>query len=377
MIPYLDLAAQHAAIRPDLEAAVADVMFGSEFTLGRHVSRFESAFASYCGVAHGVGVNSGTSALHLALVAHGIGPGDEVITAAFSFVATAAAILYTGARPVLVDVDPVTLTIDPDRLSDALSSKTRAIMPVHLYGQPADMDSVTDVARRHNLRVIEDACQAHGAFYKGRRVGSIGDVACFSFYPGKNLGAYGDGGGITTNDDEIAARLRLLANHGSRVKYQHEIEGFNSRLDTLQAVVLDTKLSRLDGWNESRKRRAAQYSAALANSGVTTPSIVHGDHVWHLYVIETPARDAMIDALKARGVASGIHYPYPVHLTPAYAHLGKGPGSFPHSERAAARILSLPMFPELTEEQAAYVASAVHEAVAEVASPQLAAAGVS
>jgi dTDP-4-amino-4,6-dideoxygalactose transaminase len=227
-----------------------------------------------------------------------------------------------------------------------------------------------DIARRRGLRVIEDACQAHGAWYKGHRAGSIGDVGCFSFYPGKNLGAYGDAGGVTTNDDEIAARLRLLANHGSKVKYQHEIEGFNSRLDTLQAVVLNAKLARLDAWNDARRARAAQYAAALERSGVTTQRVVNSDHVWHLYVIQTEARDAMIEALKARGIATGIHYPYPVHLTPAYAYLGKGPGSYPHAERAAARILSLPMFPELTEEQADYVAKAIREAVAEVATPE-------
>jgi dTDP-4-amino-4,6-dideoxygalactose transaminase len=369
-VPFLDLKSQCQVLKAELAPQFDEVLSSAAFIQGPQVARFEEAFARYCGTKHAIGVANGTDALHLALRALGVGPGDEVITAANTFVATTEAITAAGASVVLVDMDPASYTIDPNQVEAAITPRTRAVIPVHLYGQPAEMDAIMDIARRRGLRVIEDACQAHGAWYKGHRAGSIGDVGCFSFYPGKNLGAYGDAGGVTTNDDEIAARLRLLANHGSKVKYQHEIEGFNSRLDTLQAVVLNAKLARLDAWNDARRARAAQYAAALERSGVTTQRVVNSDHVWHLYVIQTEARDAMIEALKARGIATGIHYPYPVHLTPAYAYLGKGPGSYPHAERAAARILSLPMFPELTEEQADYVAKAIREAVAEVATPE-------
>jgi dTDP-4-amino-4,6-dideoxygalactose transaminase len=369
-VPFLDLKSQCQVLKAELAPQFDEVLSSAAFIQGPQVARFEEAFARYCGTKHAIGVANGTDALHLALRALGVGPGDEVITAANTFVATTEAITAAGASVVLVDMDPASYTIDPNQVEAAITPRTRAVIPVHLYGQPAEMDAIMDIARRRGLRVIEDACQAHGAWYKGHRAGSIGDVGCFSFYPGKNLGAYGDAGGVTTNDDEIAARLRLLANHGSKVKYQHEIEGFNSRLDTLQAVVLNAKLARLDAWNDARRARAAQYAAALERSGVTTQRVVNSDHVWHLYVIQTEARDAMIEALKARGIATGIHYPYPVHLTPAYAYLGKGPGSYPHAERAAARILSLPMFPELTGEQADYVAKAIREAVAEVATPE-------
>ena len=362
-VPFVDLQTQLEALRPDIERQIQEVVSTTSFILGEHVRHFEQAFAAYLGVNHALGVANGTDALYLALRASGIGPGDEVITASNTFIATTEAITGVGAQIVLVDVDPISYTLDPTQVEAVVTSRTKAIIPVHLYGQPADMNAIMTIAERHGLLVVEDACQAHGAWYEGRRVGTIGHIGCFSCYPGKNLGAFGDAGIIVTNDDSVAERLRLLANHGSMTKYHHEIEGWNSRLDTIQAAVLGVKLPHLDEWNAARRRHADRYRALLAGSRISTPTVTHDDHVWHLYVIETPDRARLAALLSERGIATGIHYPVPLHLQPAYGRLGYGFGAFPVAERAAQRILSLPMFPELTEEQIAFVADAIHDIV--------------
>lgn len=363
-VPFVDLKAQLDSIRPEIDAGIAEVLDTTAFIQGKQVRAFETAFAEYLGAGHAIGVGNGTDALYLALRALGIGPGDEVITAANTFIATTEAITGVGANIVLVDIDPASYTIDPALIEAAITPRTKAIIPVHLYGQPAEMSAIMAIADRHNLFVIEDACQSHGAWYDGRRTGTIGHIGCFSSYPGKNLGAYGDAGVVVTNDDDLATRLRLLANHGSAQKYHHEIEGWNSRLDTIQAVVLGVKLPHLDAWNALRRQHAERYATLLAGSGVKTPTIEHGDHVWHLYVIETEDRDDLSRRLGEQGIASGVHYPIPLHLQPAYQHLGHGPGAFPVTEQVAARILSLPMYPELTDEQITLVADAVHANVA-------------
>ncbi|HYH13365.1 MAG TPA: DegT/DnrJ/EryC1/StrS family aminotransferase, partial [Thermomicrobiales bacterium] len=289
-IPLVDLSVQSEIVRDEVDRAIVEIIDSSAYIMGPHVARFEHQFAEYIGVKHAIGVGNGTDALHLALRACGIGPGDEVITAANTFMATVEAIGAVGATPVLVDADPASYTIDPEKIESQVTSRTRAIIPVHLYGQPANMTAIEEIAARHGLRVIEDACQSHGARYGERRTGAIGDIGCFSCYPGKNLGAYGDAGVVVTNDDTLAERVRLLANHGSRVRYHHEIEGWNSRLDTIQAVVLNVKLPHLDAWNQLRRQHAERYSTLLEGSGVKTPTIQNGDHVWHLYVIETDDR---------------------------------------------------------------------------------------
>jgi len=358
-VPFLDLSIQHRAIRDDLEQAMREIFEHSSYIMGPHVAQFEREFATFLGVKHAIGVGNGTDALHLTLRALGIGPGDEVITAANTFIATTEAISAVGAAIALVDIDPTSYTLDPAQVEAAITPRTKAIMPVHLYGQPADMGAIMAIANRHGLLVVEDACQAHGALYDGRAVGTIGIAGCFSCYPGKNLGAYGDAGIVVTNDDTVAEQVRLLANHGSRVKYHHEIEGWNSRLDTLQAVVLSLKLRHLEQWNGERKAVAERYGALLRGSGVQTPAIVNRDHVWHLYVIETDARGALAAELGAQGVATGIHYPVPLHLLPAYRDLGYRAGAFPVTERAAERILSLPMYPGLSVEQIEHVAAAI------------------
>jgi dTDP-4-amino-4,6-dideoxygalactose transaminase len=359
-VAFVDLGAIHRELAPEIDGAIREVVDQTDFILGRAVHDFEAAFAGYCGVACAIGVDSGFSALELSLRACDIGPGDEVITAANTFVATVAAIESTGATPVLVDVDPFTRNLDPIALERAIRPATRAVIPVHLYGRPAEMEEITALASAYGLRVIEDACQAHGARYKGRRAGALGDAAAFSFYPSKNLGAYGDGGIVVTNDDEIAERVRLLRNLGSRVRYVHEDKGFNHRLDTLQAAVLSSKLPVLDLHNDRRRVRAFAYRAELAGVPVTTPpESGHCDCVYHLYVIESDRRDELQDHLQRHGVATGIHYPVPIHLQPAYAALGEGEGSFPVSERLARTILSLPMHPHLELDAVAYVASCI------------------
>lgn len=362
MIPFVDLKAQYRSIKDEVNAAIQGVIERCEFTLGSEVAAFEKEFAGYCQVEHGIGVNTGTSALHLALLAAGVGKGDEVITVPFTFVATVSAIDYTGARPVFVDIDPKTFTMDVNALEAAITEKTKAIIPVHLYGQMADMDPILEIARKHNLVVIEDACQAHGAEYKGRRAGSMGHMGCFSFYPGKNLGAYGEGGMVVTNNPEFTRAIRMLRDWGAEKKYQHVLKGYNFRLEGIQGAVLRVKLKYLEGWTEARRTAAARYDSLLAGSGVPTP-YARPDvrHVYHLYAIRTQNRQAWQDALLAQGIQTGIHYPTPVHLLPAFADLGYQAGQFPHSERAANEVLSLPMFPELTAAQCERVAQAVQE----------------
>jgi dTDP-4-amino-4,6-dideoxygalactose transaminase len=363
-VPLVDLAAQQAAVRAELDAAAARVLSDAEFILGRDVDCFEKEFAQYSGCAHGVGVDSGTSALELALRAYGVGPGDEVIVPANTFIATALAVSATGAIPVLVDVDPLTYTIDVTSVEDAITARTRAIIPVHLYGQPADMDPLLEIARRRQLVVIEDACQAHGARYKGRRVGSLGSAAAFSFYPSKNLGACGDGGIVTTSDEDIAKSLRMLRNYGQEKKYHHVTRGYNRRLDNLQAALLRVKLRHLDVWNEAR-RDCAEWYRLLLSAAVVTPVVAdYAEPVWHLYVVQVDDREEMQRYLDERGIGTGIHYPIPVHLQSAYRDLGYLRGDFPIAEQTAENILSLPMYPELQKTALTQVADAVAEFVA-------------
>ncbi len=360
MIPFLDLKAQYLSIKDEVGPAIQSVLESCEFSLGSEVIAFEKEFAAYSGASHGIGVNTGTSAIHLALLAANIGPGDEVITVPFTFVATVAAIENAGATPVFVDIDPRTFTMDAAQIKAAITPRTRAIVPVHLYGHPADMDPILAVARDAGVIVIEDAAQAHGAEYRGRRAGSMGAMACFSFYPGKNLGAYGEGGMVVTDDAEYARKLRMLRDWGAEKKYHHVMKGYNFRLDGIQGAVLRVKLRHLEAWTEARRSGARHYDALLAESGVATPvAMPWARHVYHIYAIRTPARATWQAALLAAGVQTGIHYPTPVHLLPAYANLGAAAGQFPESERAATEVLSLPMFPELTADQREQVAAAV------------------
>jgi len=332
---------------------------------GSEVAAFEQEFAAYCQAKLGIGVNTGTSALHLALLAAGVGPGDEVITVPFTFVATVSAIDYTGAKPVFVDIDPQTFTMDAVQIEAAITEKTKAIIPVHLYGQCADMDPILAIAKRHGLIVIEDAAQAHGAEYKGRRAGSMGDMGCFSFYPGKNLGAYGEAGMVTTDNAEFARTIRMLRDWGAEKKYHHVLKGYNFRMEGIQGAVLRVKLRHLERWTEQRRAAAAHYDRLLTGSGVPTPKAMpHNRHVYHIYAIRTAHRQAWQDALLAQGVQNGIHYPTPVHLLPAFADLGYVAGQFPHSEQAANEVLSLPMYAELTHAQREEVVRAVKNVAA-------------
>lgn len=361
-IPFVDLSAQYATIAPDVEAAIAGTLKKSDFILGQNVNLFEEEFADFCNAQYAVGVDSGTSALELALRAYDIGPGDEVITQANTFIATALAISYTGATPVLTDADPITFMMDPEQVERAITPRTKAIIPVHLYGHPADMDPIMEIAEKHGLIVVEDASQAHGARYKGKRVGTIGHVGAFSLYPGKNLGAYGDAGIIVTNDSAADKQMRLLRNWGSVVKYHHEIQGFNRRLDTLQASILRVKLQHLDDWNASRRRNAQLYTELLSKSNLVLPTVgTYAEPVFHLYVVRTEARQQLMSYLSERGITTIIHYPLPIHMQPAYAELGHKMGDFPVTEAHAQQILSLPMFAELTSEQIQYVANAICE----------------
>jgi dTDP-4-amino-4,6-dideoxygalactose transaminase len=361
-IPLVDLKAQYQSIRPLVDAAIQRVIERSAFILGPEAAQFERAFAQYVGAKRAVGVASGTAALQLALLACGIGQGDEVITTAFTFVATAETISHTGAKPVFVDIDPRTYNLEPNRVEAALTPRTRAIVPVHLYGQPAEMESLLDIARRHDLWLIEDAAQAHGAAYQGRRCGSIGHLACFSFYPAKNLGAYGDGGAVTGNDENLLAKVCKLRDHGRTSKYQHDELGYGERLDALQAAVLGVKLSYLDEWNEARRGNAKLYTKLLEDSEVVTPvEAPDTHHVYHLFVVRTPRRDALVAHLQAHGIEVGIHYPLPLHRQPVYLKLGYADLVLPEAERAASEVLSLPMYPELTMEQVGYVVERVKE----------------
>jgi len=364
MIPFLDLKTQYRSIRNEIQQAIEHVLESGQYVLGDEVAAFESEFARHVGAAHGIGVNSGTSALHLALLAAGIGLGDEVITVPFTFVATVAAICYTGARPVFVDIDPRGFTMDVRRIEAALTPRTKAILPVHLYGQPADMDPILTIARAHGLIVIEDAAQAHGAEYKGRRVGSLGDFGCFSFYPGKNLGAYGEGGLVTTNNSTSAEQVRVLRDWGQTRKHHHVRLGFNYRMEGLQGAILRVKLRHLDRWTEARRSRAALYDRRLVDSPVRTPpEMPYARHVYHVYAVRTDEREDFQRALQSNGIQTGIHYPIPVHLQEGYRDLGYVAGQFPHTERAAREVLSLPMYPELSNVQVEQVAAVVHQNV--------------
>ena len=362
-IPLVDLKAQYATIKTEVDAAITRVVNNAAFILGPEVKAFEQEFASFCEARYSVGISSGTDALHLALRACGVGLGDEVVTTPFTFIATSEAISMCGARPVFCDIDPRTYNIDPSQIEARITSHTKAIVPVHLYGQPADMDPILELARRHNLRVVEDAAQAHGARYKGRRVGTLADVACFSFYPGKNLGAYGDAGAVVTNDDEIAGKVRLLRDHGRRDKYEHLIEGYGNRLDALQAAILRAKLPHLKEWNASRQALATAYTCS-STKPIQPPFVPEwAEPVWHLYVVRVKERRQVQEYLKQAGIATGVHYPIPLHLQPAYRELGYKVGDFPHSEIAAKEVLSLPLYPELPAEQLQAIVSTLLQAL--------------
>lgn len=362
MIPFLDLSAQYRSIKSEIDGAVANVLESGQFVLGKEVFAFEEEFAAYCRVKHAIGVNSGTSALHLALLAAGVGPGDEVITTPATFVATVAAIGYAGAKAVFVDIDPVSFTMDPGRIQAAITKRTKVILPVHLYGQMADMDPIMAVAKKHHLAVIEDAAQAHGAEYKGRRAGSVGDLGCFSFYPGKNLGACGEGGMVVTNNPDYSKTIRMLRDWGQEKKYHHVLKGYNYRLEGIQGAILRVKLRHLESWTEARRVHAALYDRLLADSGVKPPvEVEYARHVYHVYAVRAPRRDALQQALQSCQIQTGIHYPFPVHLLEAYADLGYRRGAFPQAERLADEELSLPMFAELTDQQIQEVSAAVRE----------------
>ena len=356
-VPMIDLSALHRGIEDELYLAVRNVMERGDFILGQEVARFEEEFAAYCGAAHAVGVDSGLSALELSLRALGIGPGDEVIVPTLTFIATAAAVTFAGAKPLFVDVDPVTYCLDVQQVEAAITPRTRAMIPVHLYGLPAEMDELNRIAERHGLVVVEDACQAHGASYKGCKVGSLAHAAAFSFYPSKNLGGFGDGGIVVTDDGDVADKIRMMRNCGQRSKNVHELTPFNHRLDTLQAAILRTKLRYLDQWNESRRRIAANYDELLGNCAVATPaSSLESKHVYHLYVVRSSNRDALQAHLRESGIGSAVHYPSPVHLQPFYADQGHRQGAFPVAERLANEVLSLPMYPFMPDEHLKLVA---------------------
>ncbi|MGA2101754.1 MAG: DegT/DnrJ/EryC1/StrS family aminotransferase [Candidatus Sulfotelmatobacter sp.] len=358
-VPYLDLRAQYRSIKAEIDAAIAGVLDSCQFVLGSEVARFEEEFARYSGASECIALNSGTSALHLALLAAGVGPGDEVITVPFTFVASVAAVLYAGARPVLVDIDPRTFNMDPAAIEAAITPRTKAILPVHLYGQTSDMDPIMEIARRHGLIVIEDSAQAHGAEYKGRRAGSVGDIACFSFYPAKNLGAYGEGGAVTTNNASYAKTVRILRDWGQDRKYHHVLRGFNYRMEGLQGAILRVKLRHLEDWTERRRAVAKAYNQLLAECDIERPAeMPWARHVYHLYTLRSKDRDGLQKALLAEGIQTAVHYAEPVHVQPAYSDLGYVRGDFPQAERAANEVLSLPMYPELSDEKIQQVAQA-------------------
>jgi dTDP-4-amino-4,6-dideoxygalactose transaminase len=363
-VKFVDLGVQHKALENELQEVFSRVLANCSFVLGPEVERFEKAFASFCGVAHCIAVTNGTAALQLVLQGLGVGPGDEVITVPHTFIATAEAVNAVGARPVFVDIDPVSYTMDPSKVEAAITTRTKAIIPVHLYGQPADMDAISAIANKHKIPIIEDSCQAHGAKYKGRRAGSLGHAACFSFYPSKNLGACGEGGAVTTNDQELAKKIRMLRDHGSSKKYEHDFPAYNLRLEGVQGGVLAVKLPYLDGWNENRRILAKRYNELFVDSKVIVPKqLSYAEHVYHLYVVIVEDREALRKALSEQGIENGLHYPVPLHLQKAYAYLGYKKGDFPVSEHVAANHISLPMYAELPIEQVEYVAKAVREAV--------------
>ncbi len=359
-IPFLDLKAGYLELQGEIDAAIRRVLNSGWYILGEEVDAFEQEYAAYCGAKHCVGVGNGLDALHLALLALGVGPGDEVIVPSNTYIATWLAVSHCGATPIPVEPDPATYNLDPERLEAAITPRTRVILPVHLYGQAADMDAIMAIARKHGLRVLEDGAQAHGARYRGQRIGAHGDVVAWSFYPGKNLGAYGDGGAITTNDGEIAERIGLLRNYGSRVKYVNEVPGFNSRLDPIHAAALRVKLKVLDAWNARRGELALRYQAGLKNTGLTLPFVPDwAEPAWHLYVVQHPRRDAIQRQLGEAGIGTLIHYPIPPHLQQAYATAGFAKGQFPIAEQIADQCLSLPMGPHLDEGDVAEVIAAL------------------
>ena len=361
-IPYLDLAAQMRPLRAEIEAALAQALDKCTFCLGPDVAAFEEEFAAFCGVKHCVGVNSGTSALHLAMRLLNIGPGDEVITTPYTFVATSWAISYVGAKPVYVDIEDATFNLNPELVEKAVTSRTRAILPVHLYGQPCALDELLAIANKRGLALVEDAAQAHGALYKGRRVGGLGQIGCFSFYPGKNLGAYGEGGALVTNDGAFAARARALREHGSSVRYYHDEIGYNYRMEGFQGAVLRVKLKHLNRWVEERRRVARRYTELLADTPLKLPVEAQGvQSAWHLYVVRHPRRDELKKHLEEHGIGCALHYPLPLHVQKCYAHLGYKAGDFPVAEKAARECLSLPIYPEMTDEQVKRVAEVIRD----------------
>jgi dTDP-4-amino-4,6-dideoxygalactose transaminase len=361
-VPYFDLKAQYGLLRDEIREALDRVCLNASFVLGEEVERFEQGFAKYCEVKHCVALNSGTSALHLALLTAGIGEGDEVITTANTFIATAEAIVYSGATPVFVDIEPGTANIDPAAIQAAITKHTRAIIPVHLYGRPANLDSITEIAEKYHLVLIEDACQAHGARYAGKRVGGFGHAAAFSFYPGKNLGAYGEGGALTTNDDEIASMARSLRSHGEATRYLHKYVGYNYRMDGFQGAVLNVKMRYLDQWTAKRQAWAALYTRLLQDANVRLPEDPAGaECVYHLFVAYVENRDKVRADLEKLGVQTAVHYPKPVHLQEAFSSLDHAPGHLPFTEQACEQVLSMPLFPEMTEEQVSYAAHCLSE----------------
>jgi len=363
-IPFVDLKAQYISIKDEIDQTIAEVISKTAFIGGTYAKSFEKAFAEFCNVKHCIGVGNGTDALFIALKALGIGKGDDVITAANSFIATSEAITMTGAKVVFVDINPQTYNIDVNKIEEKITSNTKAIIPVHLYGQPADMDPILDLAKKYNLKVLEDAAQAHGAEYKGKRIGSIGDMACFSFYPGKNLGAYGDAGAIVTNDESLAVKARMIANHGRVEKYNHEMEGVNSRLDGLQAAILNVKLNHLPDWSNSRRKNAYLYNEHLKDTDLVTPMEIDDvKAVYHLYVVrvKNELRQKFQDYLKSKGISSGIHYPIALPNLKAYEYLKHNENDFPEATSASQEIISLPMYPEMTTEQIDYIVQKIKE----------------
>ena len=375
-VPFLDLKAQYKTIKNEIHEAINEVMENTAFAGGPFVAGFEKEFAAFCNCKHAIGVGNGTDALWLSLIALGIGPGDEVITVPNTFIATAEAITYCGAQPVFVDVDPKTYNMDPDKLEDCLKKRLspppssltlrpKAIIPVHLFGQPADMDPIMSIAGKYGLYVIEDACQAHGADYKGKKAGSIGNTGCFSFYPGKNLGAYGEAGAVVTNDDSLAEKMRIFRDHGQAKKYYHSMIGWNARMDGIQGAILGVKLKYLSDWNEARRKHAQEYDKLLAPlHGIIKPHVAdYAKHVYHIYAIRAQQRDQLIAKLSEKGISCGIHYPVPIHLQDAYRFLGLGQGSYPVAEQCASEFVSLPMYPELTSDQITYVVNTLKQFV--------------
>jgi len=361
-VPYLDLPAQMRAIRKEVDAAIARTLENCSFCLGPDVARFEEDFAKYIGAKYCIGFNSGTSALHVAMLLLNVGAGDEIITTPFTFVATSWAISYVGAKPVYVDIDEATFNLDPKLVEKAITPRTKAIMPVHLCGHPADLDSLLSTCRKHKLPLVEDAAQAHGAEYRGKIVGTFGEMSCFSFYPGKNLGAYGEGGGLVTNNSDYAARAKALRDHGSTKRYYHDEVGYNYRMEGIQGAVLGVKMKYLEKWTQERRRVAHRYEQLLADTPLQLPREAdYAESAWHLYVVRHPRRDDLKKHLEANGVGCGLHYPVPLHLQKCYAHLGYKEGDFPVAEKAARECLSLPIYPEMTEEQIQRVVEVVQD----------------